>query len=67
MRPLGRQASSDLHAWTDSGRRTEKIKDKVVCRCLGFVFEQEEEYESGFRYMSPIQEEMSDRQLLHID
>lgn len=24
------QASSDLHAWTDSGRRTEKIKDKVM-------------------------------------
>lgn len=32
----------------------------------GFVFEQQEEGESGFRYMSPIQEEMSDRQLLHI-
>ena len=33
---FGTQECPDLHAWTDSGRRTEEIQDQVVFRCLGF-------------------------------
>lgn len=44
-----------------------RSRTRLYVGVWGFVFEQEEEYESGFRYMSPIQEEMSDRQLLRTD
>lgn len=45
---------------------TEKIQYGVIFIVLCFIFQPEVEYKSGFRYMFQIQEEMSDRQLLHI-